>query len=73
MTSFDTTSGVYSLTSTDFDPLQMGSPLGIEPGVYDFTITGTVGDKSASATFTLTIVDPCLSHANIEILKHIFD
>ena len=73
VTSFDTTTGVYSLTSTDYDPLQTGNPLGIQPGVYVFTITGTVGDKSASVTFTLTIIDPCLSHGNLYIQKHIFD
>ena len=73
MTTFDTTTGAYSLTSTDYDPLQTSSPLGIEPGIYVFTITGSEGDKTASATFTLTVVDPCLSHGNIQINKHIFD
>ena len=65
MTTFDPMTGVYSLTSTNYDPLQTSSPLGIEPGVYVFTITGTEGDKSASATFTLTIVDPCFSHGTL--------
>ena len=29
------------------------------PGQYTFEITGTVGTKSASATFVMTLVDPC--------------
>ena len=29
------------------------------PGEYVFEITGTVGSKSASATFTMTLLDPC--------------
>ena len=30
-----------------------------KPGEYIFEITGTVGTKTASATFTMTLVDPC--------------
>ena len=29
------------------------------PGQYTFEITGTVGTKSAKATFVMTLVDPC--------------
>ena len=29
------------------------------PGEYTFTITGTVGAKSVTATFVMTLVDPC--------------
>ena len=29
------------------------------PGDYVFKITGTLGDKSDDATFTLTLADPC--------------
>ena len=29
------------------------------PGAYIFTITGTVGAKSVTATFVMTLVDPC--------------
>ena len=29
------------------------------PGIYTFEVTGTVGDKSDSTTFTMELVDPC--------------
>ena len=31
------------------------------PGTYDLEIMGTVGNKSASTTVTVTLVDPCLT------------
>ena len=31
------------------------------PGDYTFEITGTVGSKFATATFVMTLVDPCLN------------
>ena len=30
-------------------------------GAYTFTITGTVGAKSVTETFVMTLVDPCPS------------
>lgn len=30
-----------------------------KPGEYTFEITGTVGTKSAKATFVMTLKDPC--------------
>jgi len=48
---FDPISGNYQFYSID-----MANYL---PGQYTFEITGTVGTKSASATFVMTLVDPC--------------
>ena len=48
---FDPISGNYEFYSID-----MAKYI---PGSYTFEITGTVGDKSASATFVMTLVDPC--------------
>ena len=48
---FDPITGNYEFYSIDMANYQ--------PGQYTFEITGTVGTKSASATFTMTLVDPC--------------
>ena len=48
---FDIATGSYQFYSID-----MANYL---PGAYTFKITGTVGNKSASATFVMTLVDPC--------------
>ena len=48
---FDPISGnyqFYSINKTNF-----------LPGQYTFEIKGTVGTKSASATFVMTLIDPC--------------
>ena len=48
---FDSITGNYEFYSTDM--------ANYKPGQYTFEITGTVGTKSASATFVMTLVDPC--------------
>ena len=48
---FDPITGNYQFYSID-----MAKYL---PGQYTFEITGTVGTKSAFATFVMTLVDPC--------------
>ena len=48
---FDEVTGYYNFYSTD----KMMFP----PGDYVFEVTGTVGDISDSAQFTLTLSDPC--------------
>jgi len=48
---FDPITGNYEFYSID-----MANYI---PGTYTFEITGTVGTKSASATFEMTLVDPC--------------
>ena len=48
---FSTTTGDYSFISID--------KVNYPPGEYEFTITGTVGLKSVTATFVMTLVDPC--------------
>jgi len=48
---FDPITGNYEFYSID-----MAKYL---PGQYTFEITGTVGDKSDTATFVMTLVDPC--------------
>mgnify|MGYP000911651394 FL=1 len=48
---FDPITGNYEFYSID-----MANYL---PGSYTFEITGTVGTKSATATFVMTLVDPC--------------
>ena len=50
---FDPVTGNYDFKSID---------MAIYPtGAYTFTITGTVGAKSATETFVMTLVDPCPS------------
>ena len=48
---FDPITGNYEFYSTNMADFK--------PGAYTFEITGTVGPKSASATFVVTLVDPC--------------
>ncbi len=48
---FDPITGNYQFYSIDM--------VKYKPGQYTFEITGTVGTKSASATFVMTLVDPC--------------
>jgi len=48
---FNTATGGYTFTSYDM--------ANYPPGAYTFTITGTVGAKSATSTFVMTLVDPC--------------
>ena len=48
---FDPITGNFEFYSTDME--------GFKPGAYTFEITGTVGPKSASTTFVITLVDPC--------------
>jgi len=48
---FDPISGNYEFYSID-----MAS---YKPGSFTFEITGTVGTKSAKATFMMTFVNPC--------------
>ena len=48
---FDSITGDYTFTSYDM--------ANYPPGAYTFTITGTVGAKSVTATFVMTLVDPC--------------
>ena len=55
ISTFDTASGNYSFISLDM--------INFPPGDYIFEITGRVGAKTATATFTMTIVDPCLTTA----------
>ena len=43
--------GNYQFTSIDM--------ANYPAGAYTFTITGTVGAKSVTSTFVMTIVDPC--------------
>ena len=52
------TSGVFDQVTGNYDfySIDMANYL---PGQYTFEITGTVGTKSASATFVMTLVDPC--------------
>ena len=50
--SFNTATGDYFFQSTDV--------FAFEPGTYEFKITGTVGIKSDTATFSLILVDRCL-------------
>lgn len=57
---FDGSTGVYTLTSSEFDqlPLDAIDP-GIAPGTYVFTLSATCGLKSTQTSFTLVIVDGC--------------
>ena len=48
---FDPNTGNYEFYSIDM--------ANYKPGSYTFEITGTVGSKSAKATFVMTLVDPC--------------
>ena len=48
---FDPITGNYEFYSIDM--------ANYVPGQYTFEITGTVGDKSATSTFVMTLVDPC--------------
>ena len=48
---FDPATGDYTFTSFDMANYPAGG--------YTFTITGTVGAKSVSETFVMTLVDPC--------------
>ena len=48
---FDPATGDYTFTSIDMANYPAGD--------YTFTITGTVGAKSVSETFVMTLVDPC--------------
>jgi hypothetical protein len=48
---FDPISGNYEFYSTDMANYPAGD--------YTFEITGTVGNKSASSTFVMTLTDPC--------------
>ena len=48
---FDPITGNYEFYSID-----MANSVG---GEYTFEITGTVGDKSATSTFVMTLVNPC--------------
>ena len=48
---FDPITGNYDFSSIDMAKYP--------PGDYTFQVTGTVGNKSASKTFTVTFVDPC--------------
>ena len=57
---FDTISGNYEFYSADM--------VNYKPGEYVFEITGTIGTKSASATFVMTLVDPCFT-TQIDILE----
>ena len=48
---FDPATGNYEFYSID--------RINYKPGVYTFEITGTVGTKSATVQFVLTLKDPC--------------
>ena len=48
---FDPATGDYTFTSFDMANYPAGD--------YTFTITGTVGAKSVTETFVMTLVDPC--------------
>ena len=48
---FNAVTGDYTFNSSDMQ--------NYKPGSYTFEITGTAGSKSAIATFTMTLVDPC--------------
>ena len=48
---FDPVTGNYDFTSIDM--------ANYPAGPYTFTITGTVGAKSVTETFVITLVDPC--------------
>lgn len=48
---FDAITGNYSFKTIDLAKYP--------PGDYVFEVTGTVGNRSVSKTFTLTLVDPC--------------
>ena len=48
---FDTTTGGYTFETLDLVTYPEGD--------YVFTITGKVGLKEVSSTFTMTVVDPC--------------
>ena len=48
---FDPITGDYTFTSYDM--------ANYPPGSYTFTITGQVGAKFVTATFVMTLVDPC--------------
>ena len=50
---FDPISGNYEFFTEDM--------VNFKPGEYTFEITGTVGSQSTSATFVMTLVDPCLT------------
>ena len=50
---FDPVTGNY-----DFESIDMAN---YPAGAYTFTITGTVGAKSVTKTFVMTLVDPCPS------------
>ena len=48
---FDSSTGNYEFTSIDM--------ANYPAGPYTFTITGSVGAKSVTSTFVMTIIDPC--------------
>ena len=48
---YNSETGSFSFTTSD--------KATYPPGLYEITITGTVGDTSDSTTFTFEIIDPC--------------
>jgi hypothetical protein len=50
-TTFDQATGQYTFQSNDKDTFP--------PGVYQFTVTVTIGAKSVDVPFTLTLHEPC--------------
>ena len=48
---FDALTGSYTFQTIDI----VSHP----PGIYTFEVTGKVGNKSASITFTVEMIDPC--------------
>lgn len=52
-TTFSSATGEHTLTSDDKDTLN--------PGIYTFIMTVTIGDKSEQVLYTLTLNDPCPS------------
>ena len=53
MANFDPVTGNYDFKSIDMAKYPVGA--------YKFMITGTVGAKSVTETFVMTLVDPCLT------------
>ena len=52
------TNAVFDPASGDFEFWTIDN-ISWPPGDYIFTITGNIGNKSDSTTFTLTLVNPC--------------
>ena len=65
----NTSTGDFEFYTTELDVA--GTNGGYQPGAYTVTITATSGNLNVDTTFTLTLMNPCLS-ATLSINTLIF-